>query len=225
VLRYFKTTKWMNTDIVQYYKQRASEYEKIYARPERQADLAEAAAILKNIFAGKNVFEIACGTGYWTQCIAETASSILATDINPEVLDIAKQKHYDNARVSFAVTDFNNLGSGQKHENLFGGFIWSHIELQQLDIFLDNVLKHVIKGATVAFMDNTYVEGSSIVTGETDANGNTYQHRKLEDGSLHRVLKNFPTEDFVRNKLTGRAIDFEFITLKYYWIARFNSSR
>jgi SAM-dependent methyltransferase len=218
----FSNPVFMNSDIVRYYKERASEYEKIYAKPERQADLAEAATLLKVIFAGKHVFEIACGTGYWTQQIAETADSILATDINPEVLDIAKQKEYSKANVSFEVADFNNY-DGIKHQSLFGGFIWSHIELQHLDGFLSRIFDYVVPGGTIVLMDNKNVEGSNIPIAETDANGNTYQHRALSNGSLHRVLKNFPTEDFIRNKLNDRAVEIVFIELRYYWILQFNS--
>ena len=44
-----------------------------------QADLLIAGQILQEIFAEKNVFEIACGTGYWTQIISVTAKNILAS--------------------------------------------------------------------------------------------------------------------------------------------------
>jgi len=37
------------------------------------------------------------------------------------------------------------------------------------------------------------VAGSSTPIVERDANDNTYQSRSLNDGSIHRVLKNFPT--------------------------------
>ncbi|MES2780773.1 MAG: hypothetical protein V4651_12845 [Bacteroidota bacterium] len=57
----------MNTDLVSYYHQRAKEYEKLYAKPERQEDLKEIATVLQGIFINKNVFEISCGTGYWTE--------------------------------------------------------------------------------------------------------------------------------------------------------------
>jgi hypothetical protein len=37
----------MNKDLVEYYKERAKEYELIYAKPERQEDLKKAAEILQ----------------------------------------------------------------------------------------------------------------------------------------------------------------------------------
>src|SRR3954463_9739481 len=82
----------VNTDLFSYYSNRAKEYEKIYSRPERQNDLRQATQILQEILRDKDVFEIACGTGYWTKYLAETAKNIVATDINSTVLDVARSK-------------------------------------------------------------------------------------------------------------------------------------
>src|SRR5580704_16950191 len=109
----------MNTDLVAYYRERAKEYEALYEKPERQEDFAKAAAILKSIFTGKKVFEIGCGTGYWTRHIAEVATSVLATDINQEVLDIAATKAYSRANVTLALADYNNYECSEKRDNLF----------------------------------------------------------------------------------------------------------
>ena len=53
-------------ELAAYYAQRAAEYERIYAKPERQADLAALRARFGKLFKGKRVLELACGTGYWT---------------------------------------------------------------------------------------------------------------------------------------------------------------
>ena len=48
-------------------------------------------------------------------------------------------------------------------------------------------------------LDNLFVAGSSTPISERDDDGNTYQTRKLRDGTTHRVLKNFPTESELRS--------------------------
>src|SRR5678809_427405 len=99
----------MNTNLVSYYSDRAKEYEKIYAKPERQDDLKRSSVILQEIFEDKNVFEVCCGTGYWTEKIAATASSIFATDINESMLEIARHKQSLKAKVTFGIADIYNL--------------------------------------------------------------------------------------------------------------------
>lgn len=213
----------MNTDLITYYKYRAEEYEKIYSKPERQDDLKSAATILQEIFAHKNVLEIACGTGYWTERIATTAASIFATDINETVIDIAKRKGLSSNQVTFGLADIYNFSAHNKFKNVFGGFIWSHILLQDLDKFLSTINSLVSPGGTVVFMDNNFVEGSNHPITKTDEQGNSFQTRKLEDGTTHLVLKNFPIESFLRTTLAGIATDFKFINLKYYWVLTYKT--
>lgn len=210
----------MNSDIVAYYKDRAKEYEKIYNKPERQSELLLAAQILQLIFKNKEVFEIACGTGYWTEKIAETAKSILATDINSTVIEIAKLKNYSGAKVDFSIADIFNLANTYKYESLFGGFIWSHIKRQDLNNFIDVTISVAGSGGTVVFMDNNYVAGSNLPVTDTDDLGNTYQTRVLENGTTHKVLKNFPTKKYIKQLLIGKVTDINFINLKYYWILK-----
>lgn len=207
----------MNANMLSYYDKRAGEYEKVYSKPGRQEDLVTLEKMLQDIFAGKNLLEIACGTGYWTEKISRTASSIFATDINQSVINMAKAKKYP-ASVSFNVCDLFELQPGSAYENLFAGFIWSHIKLQELDTFIHKVNSLVKPGGKVVFTDNNYVQGSCTAISEMYDVGNTFQLRKLADGSIHKVLKNFPSEDMIRNLLHGTAQQIHFLRLEYYWI-------
>ena len=213
----------MNSDMVSYYKDRANEYEKIYNKPERQSDLVLATQILQEIFRDKEVFEMACGTGYWTDKISRTAHSILATDINDTVIEVARSKEYSPAKVAFQIADIFNLTGNIKHESLFAGFIWSHIKLQDLNNFIDITNRLVKSDATVVFMDNNYVRGSNLPITDTDRFGNTYQKRELSNGTTHKVLKNFPTKNFIQQLLAGKVRDINFIDLKYYWILKYKN--
>jgi ubiquinone/menaquinone biosynthesis C-methylase UbiE len=207
-----------NTDLVSYYRGRASEYEQVYSKPERQHDLAEAATILQTSFAGKNVFEIACGTGYWTKRIAEKASSVFATDINDAVLEIARHKAYENNNVLFVQADVNHYQPSRKYKALFGGFFWSHIPVQELRDFLKNTNRLVLPGGLIVFMDNNYVAGSSTPINRTDEYGNSCQLKMLENGTTHLVCKNFPSEVFIRDQLQGIGRTIQFLNLEFFWI-------
>ena len=73
-----------------YYAQRAASYERVYAKPERQADLRAMEAQVAGAFVGRRVLEIACGTGWWTAHGAARAAHWLATDLNPETMALAR---------------------------------------------------------------------------------------------------------------------------------------
>jgi predicted methyltransferase len=66
----------MNQSIISYYNERAKEYEKVYLNPDEQEDLLTATRFFQEIFSHKAVVEIACGTGYWTEQISKTATSV-----------------------------------------------------------------------------------------------------------------------------------------------------
>src|SRR5471030_2376040 len=90
--------------IQSYYAARAGEYDAVYKKPERQPDLRKIERWLPSVLGGRQVLEIACGTGYWTQFMAPVASSIFAIDTAEETLRIARERvPADN--VSFAVGD------------------------------------------------------------------------------------------------------------------------
>lgn len=212
----------LDKDLVQYYAQRAKEYEKIYEKPERQTDLAKIKDWLKSELAQRTIIEIACGTGYWTQFVSQTAKSILATDINPEVLEIAKAKQYAQENVQFGLHDIYALAEiPGTFDAFFGGFIWSHIPLQDLDGFIAGANKRVIAGGKIVFIDNLYVEGSSSPISGQDEYGNTYQERVLRNGSKHNILKNFPEKDFIKAKFEPYTDRLEFIHLKYFWLVSY----
>lgn len=52
------------TDLPAYYARRAEEYERIYQKPGRQADLDTLRSRLRDFFADRDILEIACDTGY-----------------------------------------------------------------------------------------------------------------------------------------------------------------
>jgi SAM-dependent methyltransferase len=215
-------TKPADTDLSRYYAARAREYEGIYDKPERQADLTRLKRLLPGYFVGAEVLEIACGTGYWTQFIAPVARKVTATDVNPETLEIARAKPFPPDRVIFEVADVNALPPGYRNFTAaFAGFWWSHLPRAGRRAFMESLHETLARGAIVVVLDNRYVEGSSTPISHVDADGNSYQRRRLADGSEHTVLKNFPTEAELVSDIGGNGTAIQYTALDYYWLLKY----
>ena len=202
-----------------YYARRAAEYERVYRKPERQADLRAIAAWLPQRFAGREVLEVACGTGWWTPHGARDAKAWLATDLNPETMALARTKVMP-ACVDFAEVDAYSLHGlhGRRFDAAFAGCWWSHVPRAQLSGWLDLLHAQLRPGALVVFLDNAFVPGNSTPLSRRDADGNTYQQRLLDDGSVHEILKNYPTPDEAIAALGPRAQAPQWIHHAYYWV-------
>jgi ubiquinone/menaquinone biosynthesis C-methylase UbiE len=210
-------------DLIAYYAARAIEYENVYKRddPGQQAEQTELADAMKETLAGRNVLEIACGTGYWTQYLAEAANSIVATDVVPAVLEVARQKDFDPDRVKFEIGDAYELSAIEGEFNgALAAFWLSHVSRTRIRGFLAELHARVLPGAMVFMCDNVYVPGLGGVLTEADRDGDTYKRRTLEDGTQHVVLKNY----FGRNKLESLFSGGKDVRVhigKYYWWASY----
>ena len=127
-----------------YYARRAAEYERIYDKPERQAELEWLRERIPQLLAGRRVLETACGTGYWTREIARKAGFVTATDINEPVLAVARAKRLPPRRVQFERADAYAPGSaGLGADAAFAGFWWSHLALPDLERWLAVMARHL----------------------------------------------------------------------------------
>jgi ubiquinone/menaquinone biosynthesis C-methylase UbiE len=212
----------VSRDLADYYRRRAREYDDVFAQPVLRADLGALGLRLRALLAGKAVLEVAAGTGYWTAVYADDARSVLATDINREVLDIATARRAWPASVEFRLADAFDLGQlPGSFEAAFVGFFWSHVPLGDIDRFLAAVTGPLEPGALVIIVDNNYVEGRNHPVTDRDAQGNTYQRRRLADGSEWKLLKNFPTPDDLVRELSRVGSGVEIESWGHYWLAQF----
>ena len=202
-----------------YYARRAGEYEAIYAKAERQADLAALREWIVDQVRDKRVLELACGTGYWTAVAAPHAKAVDAFDLNDETLAIARNKGLPPS-VQFAVGDaYMPLAGAQGHYDVvMAHFWWSHIPRAALDGFLQGMVALEPRAAWL-FIDNAYADGSSTPLTRRDDAGNTYQQRTLGDGSTHEVLKNFPSAQELRAQFAHHERVSDITFTQYYWRA------
>jgi len=218
-------TMSIEAETIEHYARRAKEYELVYyQKPERQDEIGAFRDLLTQTFSGKRVLEIACGTGFWTQALSHCAQSVTAVDINDEMLRIARAKPLGQANVTFMKLDVYELpDSLGGFDAALIAFWWSHIPKQRLRKFLMDLHRSFSVSCEVLVMDNRYVEGNSTPLSRTDEDGNTYQTRKLLDGSSHELIKNFPTETELLQSLHGIATNIKFEYLQHYWTMRYTA--
>ena len=183
----------MQSQMQEYYRKRVNDYEKIYNRKDkvRLREQKKLAEDIKKFFKKREVIEIAAGTGYWTQFLSETASSIVVSDYVSEALELARQKKY-KCPVEFCIEDAYDLSFS---DNSFSGgmanFWFSHIPKEKICGFLRG-FHRILKNNSVVFIaDNNFDEriGGKLIKPKGDIN--TYKLRTLNDGTSHKILKNY----------------------------------
>jgi ubiquinone/menaquinone biosynthesis C-methylase UbiE len=206
-----------------YYAARAPQYDAVYRKAERQADLRRIEAWLPARFAGRDLLEIACGTGYWTRWLAGSARSILAIDAAAETLAIARER-VGGSRIRFELGDAYALDRwAGRCDAAFAGFWFSHVPRSRRVAFLKALCAVLRPGAPVVLLDNRYVPGSSTPVSEIDAEGDCWQSRRLVDGSWHRVLKNFPSAAELDSLLAGLGLAGAWVQWDHYWAYAFRT--
>jgi SAM-dependent methyltransferase len=206
-------------DLVAYYDRRAPHYDRMYDLPERQSDLEHLRSLLSARIAGQEVLELACGTGYWTAVLARTARSVLATDLSKASLSIARKREIPNGCARFAIADaYSPEEIPGDFTAIFAGFLWSHVPHGRRPPFIQGLNRRLTRGGLVLLCDNRYVEGSSTPLAARDEDGNTYQQRPLDDGTIHKVIKNFDSRADLERSFVPVAEKLEVIELDYYWL-------
>lgn len=211
----------MNHELLaRYYALTVADSERVYDKPERQADLAAVREKVAELLEGHDVLELACGTGYWTRVIAPGAASVHATDVNEAALALARARQPEGDDVTFAQADAFDLPAAVgEYTAVFAGFWWSHVKREEQDSFLAQLRAKLGKDVLLVLLDNVYVDGSSTVIARTDLEGNTYQFRTLPSGERLEILKNFPTDSFLRKRLGTATRDIRTKRVPHYWLA------
>ena len=201
----------LTDNVARYYAARAAVYDETagYTDPEAEQFRAPIKDRYRAAFAGRRVLEVACGTGYWTAVIAESAEAVLGIDINPSVIRQAADRCRHLPNVAFQVADAYAL------EGVPGGFSagfanwwWSHVPRQRMGAFLAALHGRLLPGALVLFADQLPYDGPARWS---DGDGNTLEWRCLPDGRSFEIVKNFPSEGDIRGALAAVAQDVQYI--------------
>jgi SAM-dependent methyltransferase len=174
---------------------------------------------LADALRGHRVLELACGTGYWTRVLAASAESVTATDINPEMIALARLRALPADMVQLRVADAVALPADiGSYSAVFIGFWWSHIKREEQERFLARLRAALGPGILLVLLDDVYVEGSSETVARTDLEGNTYQIRIAPDGQRYEIPKSYPSDSALRKKLAASVREIKIARLDYYWL-------
>jgi demethylmenaquinone methyltransferase/2-methoxy-6-polyprenyl-1,4-benzoquinol methylase len=193
-----------------YYRARAQEYDGSVQQagrfatsepsdPGEERDWREIVSALHAIAPCEHVLELACGTGIWTKELLQIGSSISALDGAQEMLDINRAKLAD-ARVQYECADLFAWQPRREYDLVFFAFWLSHVPPEQLDRFLDTVVRATRPGGRIFIVDEP--ANGKHLSGEIEP-GNQ-QTRTLHDGRSYKIVKAYYDPRAIQERLSQR---------------------
>lgn len=70
----------------------------------------------------------------------------------------------------------------------------------------------------LVLLDETYVDGNSMVFARTDMEGNTHQILTADDGQRYEIMKNYLTDSTLRKRFAASTKQIRIERLEYYYL-------
>lgn len=196
---------------VEYYRQRAGEYEDWWFRRGRYdhgpqaaarwfAEAAEVREALASRIPSGPVLELACGTGLWTGLLAEGADSVTAMDASPEVLALARER-VPAGNVAWVRQDLFAWEPRERYAMCFFGFWLSHVPEARFGRFWETVWRALRPGGKVFFVDSARHELASAADHELPQPQEQAMVRRLNDGREFQIVKRFYDPETLERRL------------------------
>ena len=212
----------MTDEMTRYYAERAAEYDRVYSHPAWARDLPRLGERIEALFPGRRVFEVACGTGYWTERVARVAARVHAEDLSAETLALARRRPYAPATVTLARHDAYVPGIGGFDAGLAA--LWlSHVDLARMDDFLAAFHSRLERGAVVFMFDERDTPDRPAAASRVDDAGNRYERRRLAAGGEFEIVKNFFDGDGLARRLAAHGRAFAFEELERFWMLAYRA--
>jgi hypothetical protein len=101
---------------------------------------------------------------------------------------------------------------------VYAEFLWAQVPREQQDKFLKQLREKVGKDVLLVLLGEDYVDGESFPVARTDVHGNTYEFQMDDDGNRKEVMKNYPSDSWLRKRLGIAAREIRVLRSEYYWV-------
>jgi demethylmenaquinone methyltransferase/2-methoxy-6-polyprenyl-1,4-benzoquinol methylase len=218
-------------DQVAYYRARAGEYDDSLRQLERYVrqggsvagrsdgeDGREVAVVLEALDGMRpfdTVLELACGTGWWTQWLAQQARHVIAVDAAEEMLTLNRERVHA-ANVQYTLADIFSWKPDRRFDLVFFAFWLSHVPHDRFAAFWQLVSDSLAANGRVFFIDELDTERARGL--ETRVDGDAVR-RELEDGRQFRAVKVFyqPSELELKLRTLGWNVEVRPAGGRFYW--------
>lgn len=205
---------------IEYYRARANEYDDWffrvgrYDRGEAQTrrwfdQVEEVRRVLKDLpLDGKDILELAPGTGLWTEELCERAARLTVVDASPEMLALNHRRLGGRANsVTYVEADLFEWQSNEEFDVVVFCFWISHIPSALLDPFLSKISQWLRPGGLVFFLDarkeSTSTASDHVLPGDDEE----VMVRRLDDGREFSIVKNFWSGKVLEEKCRNAGLD------------------
>ena len=120
-------------------------------RAKKRGELIAAGARLQP---GKVTLEIGCGTGIFTEIFALSKARIIAVDISPELIEIARKRGLPEKEVIFLEKPFEECDVEGPFDAVIGSSILHHLELE---VAMKKVFALLKPGGRLSFAEPNYL--------------------------------------------------------------------
>jgi demethylmenaquinone methyltransferase/2-methoxy-6-polyprenyl-1,4-benzoquinol methylase len=186
---------------IRYYRARAGEYDDWWLRRGRYdrgeeanarwfAEAAQVRAALDRFAPSGRVLELACGTGLWTQVLAEHAEHLTALDSSPETLALCTER-VGAETATYVEADLFAWEPSEVYDVCFFAFWLSHVPRERFAAFWELVARSLAPGGRVFLIDSARSELASARDHRLAAPGEQTMLRRLEDGREYNIVKHW----------------------------------
>ena len=198
----FSKYEMVKSMMMEYYDERAEEYDEIYegkgpatCRPEVYAIDIEGIGKFAESFGKGNILDIACGSGYWLKFLYNKCGTFTFLDQSEQMLKecrLKAERFGITGRSRFIKSDILDyfFEETDRFDCAFIGFLLGHFTKTQEEVFFKK-LKDILKpGAEILIIDSTWNKERAKKLNKEDI-----VERRLNDGRTFKIYKKYFDED------------------------------